>query len=104
MVRVGKSSRRGDIRDEMINHVIIIIRKLICRNTASSCGNIIKPSIERLRHSTSAICGKIGENKDTVSQVDQSCLLEYSWLLGLLYRRKEALKTIPILTVIATDS
>jgi hypothetical protein len=26
--------------------------------------------IERLRHSTSAICGKIGENKDTVSQVD----------------------------------
>jgi hypothetical protein len=27
-------------------------------------------SVERLRHSTSAICGKIGENKDTVSQVD----------------------------------
>jgi hypothetical protein len=26
--------------------------------------------LERLRHSTSAICGKIGENKDTVSQVD----------------------------------
>ena len=25
--------------------------------------------VERLRHSTSAICGKIGENKDTVSQV-----------------------------------
>jgi hypothetical protein len=30
----------------------------------------IRISIERLRHSTSAICGKIGENKDTVSQVD----------------------------------
>jgi hypothetical protein len=33
-------------------------------------GGGINPIIERLRHSTSAIYGKMGENKDTVSQVD----------------------------------